>query len=65
MPTDGVLAKLATALESAGAPSDPRERFWSQADIAEFDAFRAGGPLPTSEGALHMVAIDCQLDWVI
>jgi hypothetical protein len=40
-------------------------RWWSAASEAELEAFRAGGPLPTSEEALEVLAIDIELDVLV
>jgi hypothetical protein len=47
------------------APPPVLNRWWSAASEAELEAFRAGGPLPTSEEALEMLAIDIELDELV
>lgn len=42
-----------------------RAHWWSDAADAEFEAFRAGGPLPTSEEGLELLRIHIELEeWV-
>lgn len=39
-----------------------RKHFWTDAAQAELEAFRAGGPLPTSAEALELLAVDVELE---
>jgi hypothetical protein len=60
------LVKRAAALiERRTLRAPPPNRWWSVASEAELEAFRAGGPLPTSEEALEVLAIDIELDELV
>jgi len=60
----GIFGQLATALdEAATVPKEPLEQYWTAEDIAQFKAFCAGAPLPTSLGALELLATTCLVDW--
>ncbi len=47
------------------APTVGLQAFWSAADIEEYCRFKSGGPLPTSEGALDLLATDVEVDWLV
>jgi len=62
----GIFGQLAAALDEADtAPRDPLEQYWTREDIGQFKAFCAGAPLPTSLGALELLATTCKLDWEV
>ncbi len=55
-------AELRAVKDAPGPKLEGLAQFWSVPDIEEFEAFLAGRPLPTSEGALEMLSIHIELD---
>lgn len=57
------LLKRAEALIARRRPVvQQRAHWWSDEAQAELEAFRDGGPLPTSPEALQLLEIDLELD---
>lgn len=58
-----LLRRAAEIIERSRPVIVAREpHWWSDAAQRELEAFRAGGPLPTSREALELLAIDIELE---
>lgn len=66
LPTRQELIKRAAAILERRRPVvQQRAHWWSDESQAELQAFRDGGPLPTSAEALQLLAMDIELDELV
>lgn len=57
-----LMRRAEALLERRRLVAQQRAQWWTDAAQRELEAFRAGGPLPTSAEALELLAVDVELE---